>query len=114
MLILLLGGARSGKSALAVQLARAQPVPVTFIATAKVTDVDMQIMSFPDMPVALTNAAVDAAFPPEPFGTQALELGVAELLVTDYMHGVQGGAMVAGDAFVKDRPVSPADVCATT
>jgi NitT/TauT family transport system substrate-binding protein len=69
-----------------------------------VSDVDMQIMSFPDMPVALTNAAVDAAFPPEPFGTQALELGVAELLVTDYMHGVQGGAMVAGEAFVKDRP----------
>jgi NitT/TauT family transport system substrate-binding protein len=69
-----------------------------------VTDVDVQIMSFPDMPVALTNAAVDAAFPPEPFATQAIELGVGYPLVTDYLHGVQGGAMVAGEAFVKDRP----------
>jgi adenosyl cobinamide kinase/adenosyl cobinamide phosphate guanylyltransferase len=42
MLILLLGGARSGKSALAVQLAKAQGVSVTFIATATVTDHDMR------------------------------------------------------------------------
>jgi NitT/TauT family transport system substrate-binding protein len=69
-----------------------------------ISDIDVQIMSFPDMPVALSNAAVDAAFPPEPFGTQAIELGVAVPLVTDYLHGVQGGVMVAGEAFLKDRP----------
>lgn len=42
MLTLLLGGARSGKSALAVELARAQARPVTFVATATATDPDMQ------------------------------------------------------------------------
>jgi NitT/TauT family transport system substrate-binding protein len=66
-------------------------------------DVDVQIMAFPDMPVALTNAAVDAIYPTEPFGTQAIELGVATPLVTDYLHGVQGGVIVAGEAFLKDR-----------
>ncbi len=69
-----------------------------------ITDVDVQLMSFPDMPVALSNGAVDAAFPPEPFSTQAVDLGVAAHLVTDYLHGVQGGVMVAGEAFLKDRP----------
>ncbi|HLH22123.1 MAG TPA: ABC transporter substrate-binding protein [Chloroflexota bacterium] len=69
-----------------------------------VADVDVQIMGFPDMPVALSNGAVDAIYPTEPFGTQAIELGVATPLVTDYLHGVQGGVIVAGDAFLKDRP----------
>ena len=40
-LLLLLGGARSGKSKLAVQLALNQPEPVTFIATAEPHDSDM-------------------------------------------------------------------------
>ncbi|HZU06544.1 MAG TPA: ABC transporter substrate-binding protein [Chloroflexota bacterium] len=69
-----------------------------------VTDVDIQLMSFPEMPVALGNGAVDAAFPPEPFSTQAQELGVAVPLVEDYLHNVQGGVMVAGEAFLRDRP----------
>jgi NitT/TauT family transport system substrate-binding protein len=68
-----------------------------------VPDVDVQNMGFPEMPVALSNGAVDAAVPTEPFGTQAIELGVAVPLVTDYLHGVQGGVMVAGEAFLKDR-----------
>lgn len=41
MLNLLLGGARSGKSALAVQLAQASAAPVTFIATAEARDEEM-------------------------------------------------------------------------
>lgn len=40
-LVLLLGGARSGKSDLAVRLAAAQPRPVTLIATAEAGDADM-------------------------------------------------------------------------
>ncbi len=40
-LLLLLGGARSGKSTLAVSLACAQPHPVVFVATAEALDDDM-------------------------------------------------------------------------
>jgi adenosylcobinamide kinase/adenosylcobinamide-phosphate guanylyltransferase len=42
VLIVLVGGARSGKSALAVELGRAQAAPVTFVATATATDRDME------------------------------------------------------------------------
>lgn len=41
MLVLLLGGARSGKSELAVHLASASGAPVTFIATAEPRDREM-------------------------------------------------------------------------
>jgi adenosylcobinamide kinase/adenosylcobinamide-phosphate guanylyltransferase len=41
MLTLLVGGARSGKSTLAVQMAERQDAPVTFIATAEPLDDDM-------------------------------------------------------------------------
>lgn len=41
MLTLLLGGARSGKSTLAVQMAERQHLPVVFVATAEGFDDDM-------------------------------------------------------------------------
>jgi adenosyl cobinamide kinase/adenosyl cobinamide phosphate guanylyltransferase len=41
MLTFLIGGARSGKSALALQLAAAALAPVTFIATAQALDAEM-------------------------------------------------------------------------
>lgn len=41
-LVLLLGGARSGKSELAVRIAAAQPAPVTLIATAEAGDAEME------------------------------------------------------------------------
>jgi adenosylcobinamide kinase/adenosylcobinamide-phosphate guanylyltransferase len=40
-LVLLIGGARSGKSALAVRIAAAQPAPTTFIATGEPGDDEM-------------------------------------------------------------------------
>src|SRR5947209_12959279 len=40
-LVLLLGGARSGKSALAVALAQASRLPVSFLATAEARDEEM-------------------------------------------------------------------------
>jgi adenosylcobinamide kinase/adenosylcobinamide-phosphate guanylyltransferase len=41
-LVLLLGGARSGKSDLAVRIAATQPAPVTLIATAEAGDPEME------------------------------------------------------------------------
>lgn len=41
MIVLVLGGARSGKSALAERAASALPPPVTYVATGRVTDADM-------------------------------------------------------------------------
>jgi adenosyl cobinamide kinase/adenosyl cobinamide phosphate guanylyltransferase len=41
-LVVLLGGARSGKSALAVELARRAAAPVTFLATAEARDDEMR------------------------------------------------------------------------
>jgi adenosyl cobinamide kinase/adenosyl cobinamide phosphate guanylyltransferase len=40
-LVLLIGGARSGKSALALRLASAQSAPVVFVATAQAGDTEM-------------------------------------------------------------------------
>jgi adenosylcobinamide kinase/adenosylcobinamide-phosphate guanylyltransferase len=42
-LIVLIGGARSGKSDLAVTLAERQPAPVVYIATAQAKDADMAL-----------------------------------------------------------------------
>jgi adenosylcobinamide kinase/adenosylcobinamide-phosphate guanylyltransferase len=42
-LVLLIGGARSGKSALAVRLAREQPSPVVYLATAEPGDAEMAV-----------------------------------------------------------------------
>ena len=41
MLVLLTGGARSGKSSMALELAAQRPTPVTFIATAEPLDSEM-------------------------------------------------------------------------
>jgi adenosylcobinamide kinase / adenosylcobinamide-phosphate guanylyltransferase len=41
VLVFLLGGARSGKSSLALRLAGAQPAPVVFVATAEARDEEM-------------------------------------------------------------------------
>lgn len=43
MLTLLLGGARSGKSTLAVQMAERQHLPVVFVATAEGFDDDKRL-----------------------------------------------------------------------
>lgn len=73
-----------------------------------IADVDLQIVSFPDMPVALANQAVDAAFVPEPFATQAMEMGVAAQIVPEFIRGAQVTVLVGGPGFLRDRPVAEA------
>src|SRR5215211_3660120 len=67
-----------------------------------VTDVDIQNMPFPDMPAALANGAVDAAFLPEPFGAQAIQLGAAVQIVPDFLPDTQVGVLIAGESFLRE------------
>lgn len=92
-LVLLLGGARSGKSDLAVRLAAAQPRPVTLIATAEPGDAEMTARIArhrSDRPAAWTTVeephglegAISAADPDACMIIDDLTLWVANLLGT--------------------------------
>src|SRR5262245_53624425 len=71
-------------------------------------DVDLQIVAFPDMPAALSNGAIDAAFLPEPFATQAIDQGLAMQIVPEFIRGAQITLLVAGPTFLRDRPTAEA------
>ena len=77
-------------------------------AGLSVADVDFQPIPFPDIPQALTNAAVDGAFVPEPAASQAIETGAAVQIVPDYLRGAQISVLVAGPSFLRDRSVAEA------
>jgi NitT/TauT family transport system substrate-binding protein len=71
-------------------------------------DVDLQIVAFPDMPAALSNSAIDAAFVPEPFATQAIEQGLAMQIVPEWIRGAQISLLVGGPTILRDRPTAEA------
>jgi NitT/TauT family transport system substrate-binding protein len=71
-----------------------------------VADVDFTPIPFPDVPQALANNAVDAAFVPEPFGTAAIEAGYAVQLVPEFLRGAQITVLVGGPTFLRDRAVA--------
>ena len=71
-------------------------------------DVDMQVVAFPDVPVALRNDVVDAAFVPEPFATQSIELGLAAQIVPEWIRGAQITLLIGGPTFLRDRPMAEA------
>jgi NitT/TauT family transport system substrate-binding protein len=71
-------------------------------------DVDATIMTFGDMPAAFANAVVDAAFMPDPFGPQTIELGVAVSIATQFLRDTQVGVVVVGEAFQKDPRLAEA------
>jgi adenosylcobinamide kinase/adenosylcobinamide-phosphate guanylyltransferase len=89
--VLLLGGARSGKSALAVRLAADSGAPVTFVATATAGDAEMAdrirahrelrpaTWTTVDAPIDLL-AAISAAAPEEFLVVDCLTLWVSNLL----------------------------------
>lgn len=90
-LVLLLGGARSGKSALAVELARPSTRPVVFVATAEARDEEMaerirrhragrpEDWALVEEPVAL-RGAVEQAGPEDFLIVDCLSLWVANML----------------------------------
>lgn len=117
MLTLLLGGARSGKSTLAVQMAERQQQPVVFIATAEAFDDDMaaRIRRHRDerpahwttieCPVALAEA-VDAA-PADSFVVvDCLTVWMANLMVHSADHTDAAAVLLAALA----RRTAPAVV----
>jgi len=73
-----------------------------------VADVDFTPIQFPDIPQALANQAVDAAFVPEPFGTAAIEAGYAVQIVPEFLRGAQITVLVGGPTFLRDRAVAEA------
>lgn len=79
MLTVLLGGARSGKSGLAVRLARSQPRPVAFVATCPRIDGDDDLAA---------RIAIHAAERP------------AGWLTIEEEHDLAGALAAAGDRFV--------------
>lgn len=106
MLTLLLGGARSGKSTLAVQMAERQPLPVWFLATAEAFDDDMAMRirrhreerpahwTTVECPVALPEA-VDAA-PPDSFVVvDCLTVWMANLMVHEADRAAATAALLA-------------------
>lgn len=114
MLTLLLGGARSGKSTLAVQMAERQSAPVVFIATAEAFDDDMAQRiachreerpahwTTVECPVRLAEAV--AAAPADAFVVvDCLTVWMANLMV----HGTERGAAVAELLAALGRRVAP-------
>jgi len=71
-------------------------------------DVDSTIITFGDMPAAFANAVVDAAFMPDPFGPQTIELGVAVSIAPQFLRDTQVGVVVVGEAFQKDPRLAEA------
>ncbi|HXQ52956.1 MAG TPA: ABC transporter substrate-binding protein [Stellaceae bacterium] len=69
-------------------------------------DVNETMISFPEMVVALSNKAVDAAIPAEPFATLSIRQGFAELVKPDA--GAGGGDMTTvfffSGKFLRERP----------
>ncbi|HEY7062667.1 MAG TPA: ABC transporter substrate-binding protein [Chloroflexota bacterium] len=75
-------------------------------AGLSVADVDFTPVAFPDVPQALANNAVDAAFVPEPFATASMEAGYAAQIVPEFLRGAQITVLVAGPTYLRDRAVA--------
>ncbi len=115
MLTFLIGGARSGKSALALQMARAGTAPVTFIATAQARDAEMSeriAAHRSERPPAWSTVEaplhLDLALRDEPDGTtvviDCLTLWVTNLIESGYDDGSVGRAAEDVARRAGDRP----------
>lgn len=77
-------------------------------AGLSIADVDFQAIPFPDIPNALANNAIDAAFVPEPSATAAIDRGVAAQIVPEFLRGAQITILVGGPTLLRDRTVTEA------
>jgi len=61
-----------------------------------IDDVEFVAIPFPDIPNALANQAVDAAFVPEPAATAAIDRGVGVQIIPEFLRGAQITVLIAG------------------
>lgn len=66
-----------------------------------VADVEFVTIPFPDIPAALTNKAIDAAYLPSPMAEKAAADGIAiRMFGSDYTGDIQNGVMYYGKRFL--------------
>jgi NitT/TauT family transport system substrate-binding protein len=72
------------------------------LATGGLTanDVDVQLMPFPDMVVALSTGAIDAGLLLQPTGAQAVAKGIGKILLDDYNQNAQNAVLVVNSKFL--------------
>ncbi len=71
-----------------------------------IDDVEFVQLPFPDIPAALANKAIDAAFVAEPFGTVAMTQGTAVQIVPEFMRGAQQTVLMGGSGLLNDRALA--------
>jgi NitT/TauT family transport system substrate-binding protein len=71
-------------------------------------DIDLTVLTFPDMRAALANGAVDAAWEIEPFSTQVLDTGSVVLVKrgADFIPGAQLASVAVSPSFLANRDVA--------
>lgn len=74
-----------------------------------IKEVEIITMPFPDMPIALANASIDAAIMPEPFATAARERGVGVVLDPNPAPGVLVTVVMFGKNLLAPAEASTAN-----
>jgi NitT/TauT family transport system substrate-binding protein len=69
-----------------------------------IADIDLQTLSFPDVPAALESGALDAAMLGEPLATQAERNGIAVRLTSDFPENFQPTFIWVNPDFALDHP----------
>ncbi|HEX6513881.1 MAG TPA: ABC transporter substrate-binding protein [Chloroflexota bacterium] len=71
-------------------------------------DLDLKVLTFPDMRAALVNGAVDAAWEIEPFSTQVLETGAVVLAKrgADFIPGAQLASVSMSPSFLANHDLA--------
>jgi ABC-type nitrate/sulfonate/bicarbonate transport system substrate-binding protein len=69
-----------------------------------VDDVELVTLPLPDMPAALANGNLDAAWAPEPFGTLVEQREVGRKIATDHDLGEEQSALVMNTQWMKAHP----------
>jgi NitT/TauT family transport system substrate-binding protein len=70
------------------------------------SDVDIQLINYPNMVAALSSGAIDAGLLIQPIGAQAVANGVGKVLLDDYDQNGQGGLVFASTHLLTEHPAA--------